>query len=125
MLRGTVFLFALFLLFGCEQAKGPAVSGPVAAAPAELAKGEEAFNTYCARCHGPGARGTDHGPSFLSKIYEPNHHGDAAFELAPLNGVRAHHWNFGDMPKLDGIKPEEIKEIIPYIRWLQKQAGVF
>lgn len=121
----TFFWIALVLLIGCEQAKGPAVSGPVPKAGTELAKGEAAFNTYCARCHGVGARGTDHGPSFLSKIYEPNHHGDAAFQLAPLNGVRAHHWNFGDMPKLEGVKLEEIQEIIPYIRWLQKEAGVF
>ncbi|HZR45270.1 MAG TPA: c-type cytochrome, partial [Candidatus Manganitrophaceae bacterium] len=77
-----------------------------------------------AGCHGIGAKGTDRGPTFLSKIYEPNHHADASFRMAPQNGVRAHHWNFGDMPKI-AVSPEELNEIIPYIRWLQRQAGVF
>ncbi len=121
----SALLISVFLLIACQQSKDPAVSGLVSKAPAELTKGEALFRNYCARCHGEGARGTDHGPPFLSKIYEPNHHGDSAFQLAPLNGVRAHHWNFGDMPKVEGIKSEEIQEIIPYIRWIQKEAGVY
>lgn len=121
----SALMISVFLLIACQQSKDPAVSGLVPKVPAELTKGEALFRNYCARCHGEGARGTDHGPPFLSKIYEPNHHGDSAFQLAPLNGVRAHHWNFGDMPKVEGITPEEIQVIIPYIRWVQKEAGVF
>ncbi|TAK01573.1 MAG: cytochrome c [Candidatus Manganitrophaceae bacterium] len=122
-----IVLLAASFLVGCSQSKSSsgAASGPVPKAPAELAKGEALFNAHCARCHGEGAKGTDHGPPFLSKIYEPNHHGDAAFQLAPQRGVRSHHWSFGDMPKIEGVQPEEVNEIIPYIRWLQKQAGIF
>lgn len=124
MNRGFFFLIGAvaLLMAGCGNSKGP--SGPVPKAPAELAKGEKLFNDNCAGCHGPGARGTDRGPTFLSKIYEPNHHADIAFRMAPQNGVRAHHWNFGDMPKI-AVAPEEVDQIISYIRWLQKEAGIF
>lgn len=111
-------------LLSCNNSKGPVASGPVPKAPVELGVGEKLFNNNCAGCHGSGARGTDRGPTFLSKIYEPNHHGDAAFRMAPQNGVRAHHWNFGDMPKIE-VTQQEVNEIIPYIRWLQKGAGIF
>ncbi|HUK55718.1 MAG TPA: cytochrome c [Nitrospiria bacterium] len=95
-----------------------------AKAPEEHTNGEAAFNRYCAMCHGKGATGTDHGPSFLSRIYAPDHHGDSAFLLAPRIGVRAHHWSFGDMPKIQAVSEAELKEIVGYIRWLQREAGI-
>ncbi|MBI3611316.1 MAG: cytochrome c [Nitrospirae bacterium] len=92
--------------------------------PNEYTKGEAAFNRYCAACHGKVAAGTDHGPTFIHRIYEPNHHGDQSFLLAPRMGVRAHHWNYGDMPKIEGVSDEDLKQIVGYIRWLQRQAGI-
>ena len=117
----------LILMSACsgsktEPSQNQAISSAVV--PAEYAKGEALFNTYCARCHGLRAAGTKHGPTFISRIYEPNHHGDAAFQLAPMNGIRAHHWNFGDMPKVQGVSSQEVDEIIRYVRWLQRQAGI-
>lgn len=93
--------------------------------PRDLVKGEALYNTNCSVCHGVAARGTKQGPPFLDKIYEPNHHADAAFYRAPELGVRAHHWKFGDMPKVPGITRDDLAQIIAYIRWLQKQAGIF
>ena len=92
--------------------------------PVELADGEKKFNTFCSRCHGAQGRGTDKGPPLVHKIYEPNHHGDMAFQRAAAKGVRAHHWKFGNMPKVEGVKPEEVTQIIGYVRWLQRQAGI-
>jgi cytochrome c len=92
--------------------------------PEEFAKGEASFNRYCAACHGKAAAGTDHGPTFIERIYQPNHHGDQSFLLAPRMGVRAHHWTFGDMPKTEGVSDDDLKQIIGYIRWLQRQAGI-
>ena len=92
--------------------------------PAELQPGEGKFSSFCARCHGPEGIGTKQGPPLVHKIYEPNHHGDAAFQRAAANGVRAHHWQFGDMPKIEGVKPEDIDQIVKYVRWLQRQAGI-
>jgi cytochrome c len=93
--------------------------------PAELEEGEAKFNNFCSRCHGPQGKGTNTGPPLIHKIYEPNHHADMAFQRAAAQGVRAHHWKFGNMPKIDGVKPEDISQIIAYIRWLQRQAGIF
>jgi len=96
-----------------------------AAVPAEFKRGEAAFNANCARCHGERGVGTSQGPPFVHKIYEPNHHGDAAFQRAAMIGVRAHHWQFGDMPKIPTVTPSDVDEIIKYVRWLQRQAGIF
>jgi len=117
----------LILMSACSGSKSEPSKNQAAssvAVPAEYAKGEALYNTHCARCHGPKAAGTDHGPTFISRIYEPNHHGDPAFQLAAMNGVRAHHWNFGDMPKIEGVTPQEVDEIIRYVRWLQRQTGI-
>jgi mono/diheme cytochrome c family protein len=92
--------------------------------PADLKAGETLFNADCSGCHGLHATGSDSGPPLVDRIYEPNHHADASFALAVRRGVRSHHWGFGDMPPIPGIKDEEINRIVAYVRWLQKQAGI-
>jgi mono/diheme cytochrome c family protein len=87
-------------------------------------RGETAFKTHCARCHGTAAVGTDQGPSLLWKIYAPNHHSDASFHLPVQQGVRSHHWRFGNMPPVPTVTQDEVAQIIAYVRWLQQQAGV-
>ena len=128
---------SLLITLGCSEASqdsgGTRQTGMVGAeegvsspaVPKELKTGEAQFNSYCSRCHGLRAKGTDQGPPLVHKIYEPNHHGDWAFQRAAAQGVRAHHWNFGNMPKIDGVTPEDVNEIIQYVRWLQRQAGIF
>ena len=119
-----VWLLMLGLLVACDssQPKQAVGGGPV---PAEFQVGETKFNANCASCHGKQAAGTDHGPPLVHKIYEPNHHGDPAFQRAAANGVKAHHWEFGDMPKIGGVTPEDVDQIVKYVRWLQTQAGIF
>jgi mono/diheme cytochrome c family protein len=116
----------LALCAACEsqanKESAPSASGAV---PAEFQPGEAKFAAHCAACHGARAVGTSHGPPLVHKIYEPNHHADIAFQRAALNGVRAHHWDFGNMPKIDGVSPDDVDQIIKYIRWLQRQAGIF
>jgi len=118
-----VWLLGLGLLVACDSSEPkPAVGGgPV---PAEFQVGEATFNANCAACHGKQAAGTDHGPPLVHKIYEPHHHGDPAFQLAAANGVRAHHWEFGNMPKVEGVTPQDVDQIVKYVRWLQRQAGI-
>jgi len=124
-LGGVLFTIVLLLIVGCQQGPQSTAASPAGGVPAELAKGEALFNSHCAKCHGQGAVGTDRGPSFLNKIYEPNHHGDAAFHLAARGGVRAHHWQFGNMPPVEGVGEADVDEIVRYVRWLQRQAGIF
>ncbi len=92
--------------------------------PEEFQQGEERFNTFCSRCHGSSARGTTKGPPLVHKIYEPSHHADVAFLRAAAQGVRAHHWEFGNMPKIEEATPDDVKFVIQYVRWLQREAGI-
>ncbi|MCP4072046.1 MAG: cytochrome c [Hyphomicrobiales bacterium] len=88
--------------------------------------GKSLFDKTCAQCHGENAVGVDRaGPPLIHKIYEPGHHGDQTFILAAARGVRSHHWKFGDMPPVEGIKRAEIEKIVTYIRELQRANGIF
>jgi mono/diheme cytochrome c family protein len=81
------------------------------------------YERHCASCHGADLRGTDRGPSQLSEVYEPGHHPDASFRSAITAGSRAHHWDFGDMPPVDGLDDAEIDAIIAHIRARQQAEG--
>ncbi len=83
------------------------------------------YDNFCAACHGANTRGTDKGPTFISRIYHPGHHGDGAFYLAAKRGARAHHWPFGDMAPVPGITDAQIKSIVDYVRAVQKANGLF
>jgi len=88
------------------------------------ATGKALYQKNCAVCHGVDLKGSDKGPPFLHRVYEPSHHGDIAFQLAAKNGVRAHHWQFGDMKPVPGITPDEVAHITAYIRAAQRKAGI-
>ena len=92
---------------------------------AEAAAGEALFARNCMTCHGRHATGSDQGPPLVHIIYEPNHHGDASFRLAVSNGVRAHHWRFGDMPPVDGVSADDAAKITRYVRELQQANGIY
>ncbi len=105
--------------------------GPIADVkiPAELSSlatiGKRAFDAKCAACHGANAAGTQgKAPPLVHQYYRPGHHADAAFFLAAQNGVRAHHWRFGDMPPVEGVTKGDIKGIVAYVRSLQKENGI-
>lgn len=118
-----VLTLALAVTAACDSSQPKSAAGGTAV-PAELQAGEAKFNAHCAACHGPQATGTQQGPPLVHKIYEPNHHGDAAFLRAAELGVRAHHWEFGNMPKIEAVSSADVEQIIRYVRWLQRQAGI-
>ena len=113
----------LAAIVACDSSQPKTAAGGTTV-PAEFQAGEAKFNAHCAACHGPQATGTQQGPPLVHKIYEPNHHGDAAFLRAAEFGVRAHHWEFGNMPKIDGVSSSDVEQITRYVRWLQRQAGI-
>ena len=87
--------------------------------------GLRAYDAKCAACHGAHAQGQDGiSPPLVHQIYEPNHHGDMAFFIAAQNGVRAHHWAFGDMPPVEGITKADVISIVAYVRALQSENGI-
>ncbi|WP_370224728.1 c-type cytochrome [Pararhodobacter marinus] len=88
-------------------------------------RGRDGFNAVCAECHGENAAGRDgFGPPLVHRIYEPSHHGDLAFQLAAAQGVRAHHWPFGDMPPQPDVTRGDVVAITAYIRDLQRANGI-
>lgn len=90
-----------------------------------ISRGEAVFAAHCVKCHGEKATGTDKGPPLVHRFYHPNHHADVTFRWAVDKGVRAHHWAFGDMPKIEGVSKDEVEMVITYIRDLQRKAGIF
>jgi cytochrome c553 len=97
---------------------------PASFTPKE-ALGKTAFNAVCAACHGLNGAGTfGVAPPLVYIIYEPSHHGDFAFLNAAQNGVRAHHWPFGNMPPQKGLTKADITNVVAYIRVLQRTNGI-
>jgi len=87
--------------------------------------GVNKYQANCSGCHGQWLEGTKQGPPLLHPFYKPSHHADAAFYRAASNGVRAHHWKFGNMPPVTGVTRTDMDKIIPFIRWFQKENGVY
>jgi mono/diheme cytochrome c family protein len=113
--------FSLTLTLSALAACGD--SADQAAPAAAPGRGGELYAANCASCHGSDLRGTGRGPSQLSIVYEPNHHGDDSYRSAIAQGVRAHHWNFGDMPAIGGLEDDEVDAIIAFIRSEQEREG--
>lgn len=86
--------------------------------------GEVAFAENCTSCHGQNASGSDKGPPLVHNIYNPGHHADGAFVLATKQGVRRHHWRFGNMPPQPKVSDRDIADIIRYVRELQAANGI-
>ncbi|MDF1610335.1 cytochrome c [Hoeflea sp. YIM 152468] len=131
LLIGLILLGGAVFIFRSLQTPETAPSGAALAnvvvpdLSAQARDGEILFNRSCASCHGIDAAGQDGiAPPLVHKIYEPSHHGDAAFHLAAKNGVRAHHWQFGHMPPVEGITDPELDLIVLYVRELQRANGI-
>ena len=101
---------------GSEQSAAPSV-------PFDSGDGATLYQSNCASCHGADLRGTDNGPSHLSIVYEPNHHGDDSFRSAIINGAKQHHWNFGDMAAIQGLDDAQVAAIIGFVRSEQERQG--
>ncbi len=104
--------------------EGYTVAVKVPTLSATATRGKTAFDANCATCHGMNASGTDKGPPLIHNIYNPGHHGDASFFFAAKQGVRAHHWRYGDMPPQPQVSEAQITDIVVYVRELQRANGI-
>lgn len=94
---------------------------PTQVAPA----GKQVFEQNCAVCHGTALRGSDHAPPLLHPSYAPGSgHGDEVILAAARTGAKSHMWKFGDMPKPEGLKPGQEKDVLAYIRAMQAANGL-
>lgn len=88
--------------------------------------GQKLFQENCSACHGNNAVGKEgFGPPLVHRIYEPNHHSDGAFFVAAKQGVRVHHWPFGDMPPVQNASPRDVERIVVFVRELQRANGIY
>jgi mono/diheme cytochrome c family protein len=121
---GRLAWLLLPAIAGCSG--GDVETGHLAAlaVPAEHARGETLYAQHCEACHGPQATGSETAPPLVHAVYRTRHHGDEAFQIAVAQGVRAHHFRFGDMPAVPGLSREQVAEITAYVRWLQRASGI-
>jgi mono/diheme cytochrome c family protein len=118
-------LFGLCMLLGLDvQAQTMQIPKPSEGLMPNPALGKKLYAANCAACHGADLKGSDKGPPMLHKVYEPSHHGDAAFQLAAKSGVRAHHWQFGDMKPVPAVTPDDVAHITAHIRAEQRKVGI-
>ncbi len=124
LLLGAAIIAGIVLTYFSRSGRDASLSVKVPQLTAEAQAGRELFEGRCIACHGKNATGTKNGPPLVHKIYEPNHHSDASFYRAVAQGTRAHHWPFGNMPPVTGVKKDEVAKIIGYVRELQRANGI-
>ena len=91
--------------------------------PVLVAEGEPVYRASCAACHGADLRGTEFGPSQFSVVYQPGHHSDSSYISALVNGVPAHHWDFGDMAAVPNLSKDDMTRVIAFVRENQRIEG--
>lgn len=86
--------------------------------------GRSLFLANCSKCHGAELQGTDKGPPLAHKLYRRSHHADLTIHYAVRDGAKQHHWQFGNMPPVEGLSPEQVEHIVSFIRQQQRKAGI-
>lgn len=123
-----MMFLSILLLSACGQDSGKNPTGGLPIPPkgfvANVQQGEKLFAQNCASCHGQTALGSDFGPPLMHKVYKADHHADLAFYMAVKNGSQQHHWQFGDMPPIKGVTPEDVGHVVAYIRQMQRRVGL-
>ncbi|MDH3389242.1 MAG: cytochrome c [Gammaproteobacteria bacterium] len=119
----SIYVIGISLLMPIITA--PAIASEDIDIPFHLGKGQLLYEKYCSSCHGLQLNGSDKGPPLIHPFYKPSHHGDKSFYRAVLQGVKQHHWNFGDMPAVAGMTPKKMDSLVPYVRYYQQQKNLF
>ena len=114
----------LFFASGAVLLSNPIYAQEEPQVPFKFGLGMSKFQQFCSGCHGKWAKGSDKGPPLIHAYYRSSHHGDESFYRAALIGTRQHHWNFGNMPPVPDINRQDMDAIIPFVRWLQSEAGI-
>jgi mono/diheme cytochrome c family protein len=137
IVTGLAFMIVMWPALSTQKAiaagmnHGPAGPSPITGLPKnpkvpfQFGLGMQKFQQKCSACHGKWAEGTaKNGPPLVHQYYVPSHHDDNSFFRAARSGVNAHHWNFGNMPPVQGITNQDIGQIVQFIRWWQRENGI-
>lgn len=123
---GQIFVvMAVLLLFIPVAMAADESSAEPPKVPFQYSLGVQKYQSMCASCHGQWLEGTKTGPPLLHPFYKPSHHADPSFYRAALQGVKAHHWEFGDMPPVPGATRQDMDAIVPFVRWFQREKGLY
>ena len=92
---------------------------PTLDVPEPFKRGQQVFHRVCSNCHGSDAMGKHtQAPRLIDEEYLTGNFSDADIREAVLNGI-------GKMlPQKNSVTSEEIAEIIKYLRYSQKAAGL-
>lgn len=126
VLLGAIVIAGAIVVWQSHPGTQPPSTVPVTvpSLSADARQGQALFEANCTGCHGANAAGTSSGPPLIHKIYEPSHHADITFTMAVKQGVRAHHWRFGNMPPVPGVDDAQITLITRYVREVQRANGI-
>ena len=113
--RGVVIAALSGALISSAAAQGWKIPQPSAGLMPDPAQGKGLYAQHGAACHGTDLKGSGKGLPLLHKVYEPSYHADIAFQLAVASGVRAHHWQFGDMVPVPGLTPDDVAHITAFV----------
>lgn len=125
----VIGVLGLGVVVAIAKAFGPDENArPIQVKTADLSEvattGKQLFDENCAACHGTNAAGSQNGPPLIHDIYNPGHHPDESFQMAVAQGVRQHHWPFGNMPRQPQVTKDQVAIIIEYVRELQVANGI-
>ena len=108
-----VFIIIMLSIIGCTIK-------PKKSVPEDYIAGQKYFHQVCANCHGVDAAGGNKAPTFLQEKFFPTNFTNGKIAKTILNGSSS-----GAMPsQKNKVNDEQIREIIKYIRFSQREAGI-
>ena len=121
----SIIKFSISTILLAPAMTGMANGAEEVEVPFHLGMGQLLYDKYCSSCHGLQLAGSDKGPPLLHPFYKPSHHGDQAFYRAALQGAQQHHWEFGNMPPVEGMTAKKMDSLMPYVRYYQQQKKIY
>jgi mono/diheme cytochrome c family protein len=112
-LKFSIFILSIIIFtFSCAPK-------PKMEVPEPYKKGQNYFHRVCSNCHGSDAMGKHtQAPRLIDEEYLDNNFSDADIKETIINGT-------DKMPSQNkNVTSEEITEIIKYLRYSQKTAGL-
>ena len=107
-----LILSSIFFTFSCAPK-------PKLEVPEPYKKGQQYFHEVCSNCHGSDAMGKHtQAPRLIDEEYLASNYSDAEISETILNGTDKMP------PQRKNVTPEKITEIIKYLRYSQKTAGI-
>ena len=107
-----LLFFSLTCIFSCAPK-------PTLEVPEPYKIGQQYFHEVCSNCHGSDAMGKHtKAPRLIDEEYIPSNFSDEDIRETVLNGTDKMP------PQRKNVTPEKITEIIKYLRYSQKSAGI-